>query len=219
MVGNRESELRPVEFSSPRCRYESVARFKNDKGQEFRIWVSGFDLNAVERYTKELHVDLEVLRDEPNQVLEEEPCASEQAQQSVREGEPEEQQNVATQQQKEDLAIAIEAINTQGIEPPYILRFTLDPPINKNGEHTYSFQNASQANVTITAKQGKMNAKLFQGNQQVGATTVDLAEGLPPNEATLVKSVASGASTQFDFKVIGLNNSSKYRLSGDVNRA
>ena len=58
------TELISLEFCTPRPRYYSVARFENNKGQEFLVRVSGLDRQAVEQYTKNLNVFFEILPSE-----------------------------------------------------------------------------------------------------------------------------------------------------------
>jgi hypothetical protein len=53
------SELKPLEFLPPKARYESIAYFHNDKGEEFTVKVSSDEKASVEEYIKNLQAHLE----------------------------------------------------------------------------------------------------------------------------------------------------------------
>lgn len=63
--GKEKAEFPTLDFSIPQVRYESTASFTNTEGQKFTIRVSGLDIAAVEKYSKELQVYFNVLPGAP----------------------------------------------------------------------------------------------------------------------------------------------------------
>lgn len=219
---DENDELIHLEFSPPESRYESVGLFQNEKGQQFLIRVNGADKVAVERYTKDLRIHFEVFPDESMQPRQKE--------NSVHQGETEQLllaeetnlQEQPSQQTTRNLEIAVEVSQSQGIERPHLLKFSVDHSMDRDiadtlalkiPPHSYPFSDATEARVTIIARKGTLSANLFKISQsrRIG---VDNATVAAPHQATLTHRV--DRKTDFLFTVDGVDDSNSYRLKGDV---
>jgi len=187
-------------FSAPQCRFESVARFANDKGQEFFMVVRGYDEQPVKDFIAEVKVYFEV---QPDRQLHEsdEPSDSEKL-----------------ELRKDGFEIFFGATKADGIDPPYILHFEIDPPIQNGEVQPYWFTDLTFASVTIRAVQRTIRADLFQGGRWVDGRTVDAKLGGFPPTGTVDEPVTAGESTSFYLTATGRENNSRYSLNGDVRK-
>jgi hypothetical protein len=203
-----ETALQSMSFSTPVCRYESVATFTNTQGHQFDLRVTGIEEAAIRRYIEEVRLELEILPDVP--------VVSEKDE--VRQSYSTTEKLAAKPTPDREVTIAIEPRHTEGLRPPYVLRLRLDPTLDAGQAHTYTFTDALEARVTVSASGGQVSASLAQGGQAVANAQVDVfAGGAPPN-ADVVARVGQNAATNFELTVTGGANGSKYSLRGDVKR-
>ncbi len=215
---DKMAELTKLEFAPPKCRYESIAPFQNNKGQQFLVRVSGVDKAAVEQYIEELRAHFEVLPDESLQPLEQEsPIQEAETEQPSLALEAELQDERTAQSSTQDLEIALEMVKAEGIKRPHLLNFRFFKSIGRTAlgviPDTYPFSDATEARVTIIASRGTISADLFQKSPS-GLINVGSATVVAPNRATLKHKV--NAKTDFILTVKGADDKNAYQLTGDV---
>jgi hypothetical protein len=148
-----EMDTKVVTFSDPVCRYESSADYTNPQtGQSFRIIAAGPDQEGVANFIQKIQVYLEVKPDEP--LSPPENLKESESQPSERDDE----QPLVT--------FEVQVIDSGKIDPPFIVDFEIDPPINqvsRTAPQSYAFYSASQVSVTIHANSGNLTASLSGG--------------------------------------------------------
>ncbi len=181
--------------------YEAAAVYHNDKGQVFLIAASSPDLEAAQAYIGKLRVFLDVVpgSDMPETVSEATPGKSR-----------------AEQFNKTNLAravsVRIQVLEAGGIEPPYTVRFVIDPDISvtDSGVHSYNYT-ARWISVTVTANAGSQRARLNRGSSTVaGPVSVD---NLPETAVSRSRQLDGSAGGAVIFTVT-LTGSGNYTLSG-----
>ncbi len=184
----QEAGLTALPFETPKPRYESKATYRNDRGQEFRIWVNGFNKATVQQFTKAVRVRLEIVPDDGTQLPSTDSLPTPQRHVSQEQPDEVSQQEVTVDQlAAHEREITIGVITTAGIQPPYLLHMIIDPPITAedvsgHGRDIFVFLDGAttaHADITVTANSvqaqfGKMRQKRFEG---IGdAITVNVPE-------------------------------------------
>lgn len=200
--GDQRPQLDALEFSEPRCRYESTAVYKNpDTGQVFKIVARGLEQESVANFMRQLKVRLEVKPGDaapPPDVGQVPTYQVDQLQASQKQEKPTEEPAVACE---------IEVVDSGDIQPPFIVDFQIDPSINRANQlapQGFDFYSTTWIRVTIHADEGSMDASLENGVSKF--TSVD-AEGLTMD--TL--SGSSGDPTTFFLYIDG---EGQFDLSG-----
>lgn len=218
------------DFSSPRCRYESVAYITNAQGQQFEMWVRSAERAAMRQYMEEVQVKLEVLEATPDQKREEAPRSSKTEtnlptpDQNVPETASQPEEQSPDEESKGDREITIRVVNTKGIVPPYILRFTIDPTIieedvRRNKKDIYDLNSTDSTDtVTITAQQGILEAKLFRaanGSTVAGPVSVDVIANndFPQTNSLTRGDVVGPVKARVAGKATGQN---RYTIEGEI---
>jgi hypothetical protein len=189
-----------VQFSPPKCLYQSIATYTNPKtGHVFELTASGRDPEVISGYTESLKVTLEVRPDDPNWTLPaQDPPSPAYQKRGVKKKES----------QEPAITLEIEVVDAGKLEPPFIVDFVLDPPIdepNRTSPHTYSYQSTTQIQVTIHADHGDLNADLSGGPVPSGTGVSN------PGNASDSLSGTSGSATTFSLSIQGTG---QYDLSG-----
>ena len=210
-----ERQLEPLDFSEPVNRWESTARYKNSKGQEFELRVDGENPEQVEEYLKEMRIYLEVLPWSGELLEEEEPPV---------EGGKEYQYLVEEEFRKIelhpelDLQIDMEILDTQGIELPYELYAEIDPSIAGGATHRYVTKtNAKSIKINLSASQNGVSGYLSGGGVSI-RNQADVLPPDPPKQKARFMGTA-GSPSRFFFAVTGLRATNKYSVGSSVKLA
>jgi hypothetical protein len=186
-------------------RLDKMIAYKNERGQVFHLWISGSSGDAIERYTRELHVELEVLPDIPMPTSGfDQPAPKDKSEQT---------EAPKTPPTPGDLIITINPIDTRGIEAPYIIKFFIDPTVGNGASHDYSFVDANWAAETVTVTQDSVRAILCQ--DYATARTADVSQA--GNSSADLYPVG-GLTTWICMRVTGTGNNNKYAISGVIHK-
>lgn len=215
------TELISLEFCVPKSRYYSVARFKNNKGQEFLVRVSGLDRQAVEQYTKNLNVYFEILPSEsilpqPDTISKSE----EDTELALLAGEALDIEGTVEPLSTNSIEIVVEVAKAQNIgiqnELNFNIRNTIEQIPIDGGSSKIVVDNsplrrAGKPSVTVQVSEGKVFVQLFQGSREVASAEVSAEDKIkdlvPPNDVNF--------GTRFSIKVTGLDTSrSQYSITG-----
>lgn len=215
------TELTQLKFSTPEPRYDSVARFENNKGQEFHVRVSGSNRTLVEQYTKNIRAYFEVMPKEfiqPNS-----DTSSEHNREIEQPWLPEETLNLEGTVEPlstDCLDVVLEVAKTPNIDYPKLFSFHLERAIERipiDGDSSqitrdnYPIPTFGRPQVTVKVTDGKVLVELFQikGSRRKSEDReiVSANEGktlTTPNNVT--------AGTQFSISVTGLGDSRSYYI-------
>jgi len=213
------TELISLEFCTPRPRYYSVARFENNKGQEFLVRVSGLDRQAVEQYTKNLNVSFEILPSEsilpqPDTISKSE----EDTELALLAGEALDIDGTVEPLSTDSIKMVVEVAKAQniGIQNSFNfnIRNTIQRPIDGGSSEIVvsnkSFRRFGKPRVAVQVTEGQVFVQLLQGSIEVASAEVlakETRELIPANDVNL--------GTLFSIKVTGLGTSrSEYKITG-----
>jgi hypothetical protein len=213
------TELISLEFCTPRPRYYSVARFENNKGQEFLVRVSGLDRQAVEQYTKNLNVSFEILPSEsilpqPDTISKSE----EDTELALLAGEALDIDGTVEPLSTDSIKMVVEVAKAQNIELQnsfnFDIRNTILRPIDGGSSEIVvsnkSFRRFGKPRVAVHVTAGQVFVQLLQGSIEVASAEVsakETTELIPANDVNL--------GTLFSIKVTGLGTSrSEYNITG-----
>jgi hypothetical protein len=213
------TELISLEFCTPRPRYYSVARFENNKGQEFLVRVSGLDRQAVEQYTKNLNVSFEILPSEsilpqPDTISKSE----EDTELALLAGEALDIDGTVEPLSTDSIKMVVEVAKAQniGIQNSFNfnIRNTIQRPIDGGSSEIVvsnsSFRRSGKPRVAVQVTEGQVFVQLLQGSIEVASAEVlakETRELIPANDVNL--------GTLFSIKVTGLGTSrSEYKITG-----
>lgn len=163
----KNQPLELMDFSEPANRFESKTRYTNQKtGQVFELTANGPNPEAIAEYIKNIRVYLEVKTDDGSDRRPEEPDR----------GNPDEE---ISKEEEAMITLYIDIIEPAGIEPPYVVDFVIDPPINLTltSPQDYPFAPASGIDITIQATSGNLDAALKRVRSRRSVSVV--AGGLP----------------------------------------
>jgi hypothetical protein len=202
-------ELSRLDYSNPICWCEIIGHYTNPTGQEFELRVRGTNPEVVNEYVQAVLVSFEVLpvREDASQ------------QQESAQQEDEKYQNIVDEEFKNidlhpelDLEIDFEVINSQGIEPPYVLNTVIDPPISRGATHNYhTKQNTRSVKVTLNATVNGVSGVLTgDGRKQADTYKPD------PPKPTAVFSGSANSAVKFTFSVTGIKEKNKYTYKSSV---
>lgn len=224
-------ELTSLEFSQPEyCypHYNSTARFKNNKGQEFIIRVSGLNQAIVEQYTRSLHAYFEVSTHESSQLKSADaiPVPQGKTEQVLVAGKTIHLEGNVEPLLTNSIAVVLEVDKDQDIEFPKLWNFQLNHTIESIPIDGGNFQEIDvryefppgRPQVDITVSEGSVDVKLFQ----VKGSSLELVDAQivraenddkQPIRLTTRDNVSKG--TSFLIQVKGLGDSrSQYKING-----
>jgi len=209
---NPRDALSPLDFSPPECRYESSALFKNDMGQTLSVQVWGLDKAAVEQYTRELRASFEVAPVTPDQPPKEPP--------SKYAPKTEPQPEISDQPSPQDLDIELEVVETNGIEPPLVLRATLHPTIGLATHRYQTMGDTDEIDVTVTVSGGSIRATLREGRCSQFGSLEDSGKGdvfiETPEDNLIPLHGETSSAKRFCLRVKGENANNKYSYTSSV---
>jgi hypothetical protein len=147
-------ELTPLQFSACKPRYESTASYTNSKNQSFLIRVSGDEQRLVEKYTKNLQVNLELTPSELTDISDREIFEN-------LEGD-----EIISELKEKYLEISLEPIQGIDLSSPTKLEFALGNSVNAVGIDKGEIHHTKPTNkkiksvtLTITVKRGTITVK------------------------------------------------------------
>jgi hypothetical protein len=214
------TELISLEFCTPRPRYYSVARFENNKGQEFLVRVSGLDRQAVEQYTKNLNVSFEILPSEsilpqPDTISKSE----EDTELALLAGEALDIDGTVEPLSTDSIKMVVEVAKAQNIGIQNSLNFNIRNTIERRDIDGRSSEivvsnrplpRFGKPRVAVHVTAGQVFVQLLQGSIEVASAEVlakETRELIPANDVNL--------GTLFSIKVTGLGTSrSEYNITG-----
>lgn len=210
-------------FSSPEARYESVAYFDDDKGQQFLIRVSGCNQATVEQYTKNLNAYLEVVLDESEKLQRDaNPVPEAIAEQPSLLEDTVPKEDKFNPLSNSSLKIAVEVAKVQDIGQPQMLRFTLDHTADdlqlSEPPAIFYYERGVRPNIKITVDQGSVNFKLVEVNQSGQETIVDKGTLIKTGSPYSLKTPTS-ARRGAEFRLIVArsgNSAASYKVDGTV---
>jgi hypothetical protein len=200
-----EARLSRMDFSGPICSCQSSGNFTNSQGQEFTITVIGFDTDRMQEYTKNARVEMEVV-----------PLDQARPEEQIPKSEEEELEEIQDPGSGGDLDITVEIVSTAGVELPYVLYVTIDPPIAEGEVHRYLIASSATAvRVKVTADSGGVRANLYRGRNFVRGRRADTVPPDPPNINAYLP-WESPAPSKYSLKVKGLTANNSYTYSASV---
>lgn len=202
-------ELMRLDYSNPICWCEGVGHYTNPVGQEFELRVRGTNPEVINEYMQAALVSIEVLPAGEDALRQEDPAQQEDEKyQFIID---EEFKNIELHPEL-DLEIGIEVINSQGIEPPYVMNTIIDPPISGGATHRYrTKQNIKSVKVTLNATLNGVSGVLTDDRRK----QADIYPPNPPKETAVFKGSSPSAKI-FYFSVTGIKKNNKYTYRSSV---
>jgi hypothetical protein len=211
-AGDKSGKLTRLVFDKPdptdQGYYVTSAGYTNDDRQRFRLHVQCRNTEALDRYTPAVYAHFKLRPASPEE------ARSQDVDQSgdIQGTSPAQQTPPDEREQSPDLDISIHVDDTGGIEPPYILDFTIDPKIGRNETHIYGISNVNRVNMNATGVRKKVEVT-FQSITPRSAVVLE-------NNLSVDPAFHDTRDTPFSFtlKVRGMENDSQYTLNGDITR-
>jgi len=202
------SELKPLEFLPPKPRYESIAYFHNDKGEEFTVKVSSDDKASVEEYIKNLQAYLEYVSD-VSENIEAKNTFIEEAETEVD----------AETQLKNSLKVVIKATQVLNIEQPKFLNFRfldsmpeVDDEVDPQVTRITRIYPSEGPKTIIKVKRGKVLAELLKNGKVI--KSLEIAAG---QKKTFQIPANSPVSDKYSVAITGVaNTTSEYEINGNA---
>ncbi|MBW4688924.1 MAG: hypothetical protein KME40_28495 [Komarekiella atlantica HA4396-MV6] len=154
------TELNWLKFSDIKARYERIATFENDKEQQFIVKVNGYDKAVVNKYTKNLRANFEVVSGELRQTLKSENHMNEEDTE-----EPSFPEVDVEQASNKEIEVSIELTKIQDIESPSIFNFRIDQDISEGetlNPDTRPVCGQSQVKATIKVESGRIRINIIR---------------------------------------------------------
>jgi hypothetical protein len=203
------SELKSLEFSPPKARYETIAEHVNDKRQKFIVKVSSDNEAALNEYIKNLQANLEYVSENANV------ASNLEAENTFIDEET--TKSVAKTNFRNNLEVFIEAVPNVEMKETPILSFLLKSPIEKgvnedeNFSHNISIPNPQNSKTIITVAKGKIRAELLE-NQ----TVIDMREIASGGTGTFTIP-NSPPGKKYTVRIFGLGSTiNEYSINGNI---
>ncbi len=176
-------ENRQLEFPKPVKLWQAIGLLEDEQGYTFCVYVSGPTKAQVEAFIElvkagEIKITPEI---KPG------PTVAGRA-----DGIPaKEPASLPEATELSGLRIGISRLNARTqLVPPYTITYTVDPPLAKNQEMTFTFDDQSVADLLCTVSQGKVDVTLFERDQfnsevQPRASTASAANPVVFHERSL----------------------------------
>ncbi|AFZ27874.1 hypothetical protein Cylst_5897 [Cylindrospermum stagnale PCC 7417] len=216
------TKLTKLEFCTPKPHYKSTASFKNDKGQEFIISVSGDELAAVEEHIQNLNAHFEILPDESENTLQETNLKpdEETSQTDSSEENPVIEETIESQSTS-IVEVAFKVANIENITKPSMLKFRLNSvervPINE-GESQRTIKTNYKLEIgdkiSVAVSRGKVKFVLFQKTDS-GTSALDTQEVKAKKKANF-DTIKVIPGSNFYIEATGIDTINEYEVLGEI---
>lgn len=214
------SELKSLEFSTPKTYYECAACYKKNNEQEFIIRVQSSDRASLEEFTKSFRVSFDEVTDEVSQPPQEGSVFSKRESEALL-NQIDLNREATEALPDSSLNIFIEVPKTMELQKTKLINYRFSDRIERpidDGEtqpvvspRTYVV--GRKPTVTVKVRTGSVKVELFRNNetQPVAWDTFSKNDDIPLN----ISDFPIKPNDQFFLKVTGLGNTqSDYTISG-----